>query len=106
MWTAAPDGETPELETDEACSVAPTRDNLIKRVRKFLVGCDVLDLFSQTPVLSLNVSVSCVRPRSRRLQTLPGPRSHVLPKKRAGRKTNCFVLCSTDCQEAKVSVTC
>ena len=45
MWTAAPDGETPELETDEACSVAPTRDNLIKRVRKFLVGCDVLDLF-------------------------------------------------------------
>ena len=52
MWTAAPDGETPELETDEACSVAPTRDNLIKRVRKFLVGCDMLDLFPRHHVFS------------------------------------------------------
>ena len=45
-----------------------------------------------TPVLSLNVSVSCVRPRSRRLQTLPGPRNHLLPKKKLGEKQT--VSCS------------
>ena len=39
MWTAAPHGETPELETDEACSVAPNRDNLIRIIRKFPFGC-------------------------------------------------------------------